>query len=325
MKVILCFLLFACFQIVQSTGSRIELEFSGSVHGVEGSVSVDGQRWFSLNPNTAFYTAGQWHSQNTGNFFFAALIKHPVLTNMGTTLPPRCLGHSAKIPNQTLLPKQGSTKNKDMVVFRSTVVREGGIKDTAVSGDMPIYNFPSVLLHQGLLPELGYAYFHGLWPQPVVSKNLTALNVRLPNRHEGPILFTSTKGSSVLLGPINDPLNTVFQIVKSGGRAMDPPALAFGPSAMLTSLPYGYSNSIVLLVGNGATETIGRYGPIIRNKLQYRYNLFASSRLADPFVEKLSAWTDNGAYYFYAGQAVKTLPPLKQRFQSGYRIFPRRE
>ena len=143
-------------------------------------------------------------------------------------------------------------------------------------------------------------------------KNLTALK-RLPNRYEGPVLFTDVDGTSVLFGPLNDPLNTVFNIVSSaGGKQGHVKALAFGPSSMLTSLPQGYSTRVVLVVGDGATESIGRYGPLLSgNELQYRSHHFFRSRIADPFVDKISAWTDNGAYYFYAGEQTKTMPPAQ--------------
>ena len=59
---------------------------------------------------------------------------------------------------------------KNIVIFESKIAREGGITNTNFSGSIPILNFPSILMGQGRLPHLGYAYFHGLWPQPVVSK-----------------------------------------------------------------------------------------------------------------------------------------------------------
>ena len=175
---------------------------------------------------------------------------------------------------------------------------------------------------QGRLPHLGYAYFHGLWPQPVVSKNLTALQ-RLPNRYEGPVLFTDVDGTSVLLGPLNNVLNTVFNIVSSaGGKQGHAKALAFGPSSMLTSLPQGYSTRVVLVVGDGATESIGRYGPLLSgNELQYRSYHFFRSRIADPFVDKISAWTDNGAYYFYAGNKRRPFRQRNPHFHSGCPIL----
>ena len=73
---------------------------------------------------------------------------------------------------------------------------------------------------------------------------------RLPNRYEGPVLFTDVDGTSVLLGPLNDPLNTVFNIVSSaGGKQGHVKALAFWSIVMLTSLPQGYSTRVVLVVG----------------------------------------------------------------------------
>ena len=268
--------------------------------------------WFSFDRNTAFHTAREWHSQTSGNLFFVSSKKADGEDGYGQ-YSSTVLSWSINTASETDFTTEARLYPKEnIVIFESKIAREGGITNTNCSGAIPILNFPTVLTGQGRLPRLGYAYYHGLWPQPVVSKNLTALQ-RLPNRYEGPVLFTDVDGTSVLFGPLNDPLNTVFNIVNSaGGKQGHAKTLAFGPSSMLSSLPYRYRYSVVLVVGDGATETVGRYGPLLNGKeLQYRSYHFSRSRLADPFVDKISAWTDNGAYYFYAGEQTKTMSPAQ--------------
>lgn len=65
-----------------------------------------------------------------------------------------------------------------------------------------------------------------------------------------------------------------------------------GVSSEVNSLPIGFSHRTVLSAGKGITATLNQWGRGLRA-------LHSTDRMdtSDPVVNKLSYWTDNGAYY----------------------------
>jgi hypothetical protein len=174
-----------------------------------------------------------------------------------------------------------------------------GARRTNRSRGLPIIGFPSIDLISA--EKLGYAAWHGLWPDPFVGMNLSSLPSP-PSYQDGPVVFTSKDGLSLLIGPLSDPLSTVHSIKKE--------SLTFGSSCAIENLPPSHTVSTVAVVGDGMHDVISKYGGIIRAlhtpispKTQQ-----GIPKLKDPTLQFLSAWTDNGAFYFWNAQGQKVLP-----------------
>ena len=171
---------------------------------------------------------------------------------------------------------------------------EGASQTNTGKRELPIMAFPSVDLNS--VENLGYAAWRGLWPDPYVGMNLTAFPPG-PNYQDGPVVFTSDKRFSILFGPISDPLNTVHSIDQTEN------ALVFGTSSIVESLPIGHSMSVVAVLGKGMHDTMKKYGELVLLSAKP-----SGPKLEDPTLEYLSAWTDNGAYYFWDSTGQKVLP-----------------
>ena len=163
-----------------------------------------------------------------------------------------------------------------------------------VQKEQPIFGFPSFRLGHAAMPSLGFALWQGLWPVPQIDMNLSSTDAfgAFPRR-DGPVLFTSAQRESLLVGPVDDLLNTVFRAPSQS--AVDA-SLAYGPSGRVSHIHAGYSFSIAMITGNGPTDAIRRYGDVLRRARGIDAHKF--ERLADATVSKISYWTDNGAFYF---------------------------
>ena len=64
-----------------------------------------------------------------------------------------------------------------------------------------------------------------------------------------------------------------------------------GLSGEITQVPAGFTHETILVSADGVTATMDYYG----RKMRTAYNV---NKRADPVVEKLGYWTDNGAYYY---------------------------
>jgi hypothetical protein len=311
---VLCALLL-CVSVVLGQGSPLTVHFGASGQGqhVVGSVVVGKTIWFNLDANTAVHADGAWNSQSKRSLKLTSQKEDRGKDQYGkfsrTTLT---WGLAPQKPAFSTEVRSYPAEN--VAIFTTRVVSKTGLSKTNLTGAGTLLNFPSIQIGSGKMPDLGFSYFHGLWPQPVVGKNLTSLKVRLPNRHEGPVLFTSMDRESVLFGPLDEHFNTVFDVGSSCGvRCGTGGVLAFGPSGSLLELPESYSYSVAAVFGNGPTDTIRRYGKMVlgdpASSTKDSAAIASAGRVPDVFLEKVSAWTDNGAYYFYAGQQVKTMPP----------------
>lgn len=176
----------------------------------------------------------------------------------------------------------------------------------------PLVAFPSICTAPPaplLTPALGYAFWsgiQGLWPEPAVGRNISGAFAALSRaqRRDGPVLFSAPASAanpderlSLLLGPLDDPLNTIFAPGRAAGAAAagaGQPTLDFGLAAAIREpLPANHSYSMLVVAGAGPTQTLNRYGQLTR--LLLRGSAAPVPRLPDPFVQKLSYWTDNGA------------------------------
>eukprot|EP00943_MAST-04B_sp_MAST-4B-sp1_P004131 g4131.t1 len=315
--------LFVTCTIVQTVGANFNVPFGTTKkhNGVDGSIYVDDEKWLQFDQNTALFANSQWYSQSEKNGVSLVNTRKYAGDDIYGKFNSVELTWSINNQNNADFSTEvRSYVNEEIAVFTATILSTGGLKNTSSSiKKLPILNFPSIYLSSktkkydtGIVDKLGYAYFHGLWQGPVVKQNLQILP-RLPERHEGPVIFTNSKGKTVLIGPLNDPLNLVFQITNSnGGNRGNEKVLSFGPSQMLQSLPEKYTYSVVAVFGEGATKTIQRYGKLLlgfpASTLKNVANEMRSSRVPDPFLEKVTAWTDNGAYFFYDKLGQTRLP-----------------
>ena len=99
-----------------------------------------------------------------------------------------------------------------VAIFRTEV--GSGLQRTNRSGELPVVGFPSVALESA--ETLGFALWHGLWPDPVVGQNLSVPLPGRPNYHDGPVAWSCPEAAgkprlSLLVGPLSDPLNTVVK------------------------------------------------------------------------------------------------------------------
>lgn len=207
-------------------------------------------------------------------------------------------------PQQLRTAARHYANNPRVVVFESCVVGAPLLETNHSASSLPVIGFPSVQFSS--VEQLGYAYWHGLWPDPVVGLNLSDPLQGRPNYHDGPMVFSAHEARaegagrlSILIGPLSDPLTTVF------GATHD--SLYFGPSARVQSLPSGYCYTTVAVLGDGVTDTVKRYGELLQ--LQASASSVQPKKLADPNLRSLSAWTDNGAFYFWNAFGTKVLPP----------------
>ena len=185
----------------------------------------------------------------------------------------------------------------NVLTFHVTVP-QGARATNSTNRDLPIVGFPSIDLSS--VASLGYAAFQGLWPSPVVGQKLTAFpKFSLPR--DGPVVFTTPRTNSkssysLLFGPVSDPITTVHTIDKN--------ALRFGLSQAAANLPAQHTMSTVAVFGPGMQATMKNYGEILA-KVQGAGDI---SRAEDPILTHLSAWTDNGAFYYWNAAGQKVLP-----------------
>ena len=297
---------------------------------ITGGLYVDNEKWLQFDENSALFANNKWNSQTAGSIVLIDTIDNIEGNDQygKYSCIKKIWSLDTKLPSFST--EVCSYPSEEVAIFKTTILSNDLKGTNGTNPKFPIINFPSIYLDEsgkhdnGMIENLGYAYFHGLWQGPVVKQNLQTLP-RLPQRHEGPIIFTDKNGKTVLLGPLNDPLNTVFQISSNNGN--NKKVFSYGPSQMIESLPinYTYSVAAVLAPINGATNTIQRYGKMLlghqASTMEDVAKTMKQSRVKDPFVEKISAWTDNGAYFFYNNLGQKNLPPAQIALPSWINSF----
>ena len=295
---------------------------------LQGAVSVNGAEWLQFAGGLGVHANGQYRACTA-----AKGTPHPAATPQDTD---RLGKHTGKTSfdfecagARVTVAARSYGAATTVLSFKLT---GGNISMGSAGGNQPVVGFPAFALDGGRLPELGWAWWHGLWPNleaGPASAGVQALH-RVPARHDGPVLFTGPAGANagaLLVAPLDDPLNTVFtapsRAAQAGagkhGAKKAGALLAFGPSGALARLDEGYGYQIALVAAPGATAAFEAYGALLRKQNgveEHATNIDkvlapwppAGSRLPDPMVSKLSLWTDNGAWLFCDPNSQRSLP-----------------
>ncbi|EDQ87480.1 uncharacterized protein MONBRDRAFT_33304 [Monosiga brevicollis MX1] len=195
------------------------------------------------------------------------------------------------------------------------VMLDQALADTNRSLDYaPIFGFPALDLTAGCTPELGFLYWHGLWPIPHAGTGLnsTLAHVSEPRRHDGAIVFTqpfdrnggtlpaSAAYSSLVVGPLSHLATTVFEVDAEQ-------RLEFGPPSQISSLDANWTFSTLLVAGAGTTAAVHAYGAALK-AWHGMVGGANAARLSDPALTHVGFWTDNGAGDFWNEDGIKVLP-----------------
>jgi hypothetical protein len=288
--------------LVRATSSGLlDVAFDATNSGLNSSLSVEGEMWLDLscalmlqykNAPVALTHAATTH--DTGS---------DALGPFERTTHSWRAGDGAADLISTSLRRYTRAGDDDFAIFDMRAAQP--LPGTATgSAQHPVLEFPRVALGKGAgrVAELSWLDWHGLWPIPNTGVGLTTMG-GLPQRRDGPVLFTSLERRSLLLGPLDEPLNTVH--AAGGGR------LCFGPSGSLATLEQGWSYAVVIVAAGGPTLAMRRYGDLLQAAAGG-----AVQRLPDPAVSQLSYWTDNGAYYYYNAAGKQALPSPEKALPS---------
>lgn len=282
---------------------ELQVAFRATKDGfARSSVAVVGDEvWLQMAPYTPLHAFGKVFTQQDGSLHLATV--SPQLTQGRDELGQyqqksfvwTLQGTNCNVTTSMRVLSTGS------VVF-STVF--AGAEFSETNSSHPVIAFPSFQLNTRKTASLGYAYWHGLWPQPVVSDNLSSdvFARERPARHDGPVMFSSNKAAgpggpfvSIVIGPLDQPLSTVFDVRAS---VSSDEFLSFGPSGEFQKIDNGYCYSVVVVAGPGPTHTMESYGAALKKVRGINGRV---TRLSDPFVDRISFWTDNGAVLFWNG------------------------
>lgn len=292
------------------TNVRLNVTFNASAASdkMHGALSVNGIPWLPLAPDSPlrYNNTVSTQTNRTLQLFSTATVRgsDALGSFLATTLswrasaPEDIRGKAASTASSPLLETTVRVYSSGTLAVFSSRLHLPLANCTAPDGAMPSVAFPRYAVGASTpAAELGYAYWHGLWPQPVVGSGLSRRSPRQPPaRHDGPVVFSSVlpngTRAALVLAPLNDPLNTVFTITDSTVTQDD--VLSFGPAPALAAVPAGYACEVAAVVGEGTTAAMATLRGVLR-----AYNGGPTRRVADPFVERLTLWTDNGAYLFW--------------------------
>jgi hypothetical protein len=117
----------------------------------------------------------------------------------------------------------------------------------------------------------------------------------------GPVvLYEEHNGTTVVLAPHNN------FMTESHNLSTD--ALSFGPGGLIASLPPGFTQETILVVGTGISATVLEWGRLAR-----AVHSPAAGKLSDVTLEQLGYWTDNGAAYYWYNYGDKVTPLQPQQ------------
>jgi hypothetical protein len=242
--------------------------------------------WLDFSPDLKVST-GKWESLHPGK-----AKKSTGTDKLGSYTETYIMWGAGDISVSTSIRSYPNSLHVCTTKFLNTINRVAASNER-----QPLAGFPSFQTGGGKMPNLGFALWTGLWPEEVVSSGLKNTDELggLPRR-DGPILFTSTSRQSLVVGPVDDFLNTVYRAPSSTSSS---PALAFGPSSRLARIDAGYSYSVAFVPGDGPTDAMKFYGNVLRKARGLPlYPARPVARLPDASVSKLSYFTDNGAWFF---------------------------
>eukprot|EP00038_Savillea_parva_P010740 m.192438 g.192438 ORF g.192438 m.192438 type:complete len:897 (-) comp18641_c0_seq1:102-2792(-) len=315
---------------------RLHVDFGANAFGLFGSVSINDDLWWPMEHATPLRIDHQVLSQRalspanrlslvashttTGHDTFGTYTR--VAHVWGSASSDHGPHQQDSVVNPLSTPRlvletacRTYASRPNLAVF-DTVALSAWMGTNSSRGDAsPITQFPVINVTDtgvdgGVVQNASYTLWTGLWPLPAVRRvGQLATTEMWQRRHDGPVMLTAPDRTTVVVGPVNDTLNMVYTHVGSGGsgNGNNGNGLAFGPSGMLTSVPQGRAFQIMMVAGLGPTTALRSYGQL---------HVMASTgglstpplKLPDPFVEAVSAFTDNGAYYYWNADGVKVLP-----------------
>lgn len=180
----------------------------------------------------------------------------------------------------------------------SNPVLPQGVREMDPGNYDPVVSFPA--LSGGKLETLGYL----TWQSRMVNAESGTNVTRGPGGQNeplidgmglqglstsGPVVLFDPQFNSLVIAPM-DNFKSVVHHVRGGTGASA--TWDTGVSSELTSLPPGFEHRTLLVAGRGITATLDAFGRTIRMALKTNRRMVQ----ADPNLQYLSYWTDNGAY-----------------------------
>jgi hypothetical protein len=143
------------------------------------------------------------------------------------------------------------------------------------SGGSNTLSFPSLTTYPRGLNHIAYA---GMFAYPTFYGS----------SEESPWIYFDSSFHTVILSPA-----THFMVASTGTNGQ---ALASGISTKIASLPAGFTQQTLLVVGNGINQTFDQWGALLTGLT----GKTRPSNDADVMLSRLGYWTDAGSSYYYA-------------------------
>ena len=148
---------------------------------ITGGLYVDNEKWLQFDENSALFANNKWNSQTAaGSIVLIDTIDNiEGMISMENILALKKYGpltHDTKLPSFST--EVCSYPSEEVAIFKTTILSNDLKGTNGMNPKFPIINFPSIYLDEsgkhdnGMIENLGYAYFHGLWQGPVVKQNL---------------------------------------------------------------------------------------------------------------------------------------------------------
>jgi hypothetical protein len=301
-------LLCLLFDSMASSASSPSLDVVVDSAGSSYEVRVDGLKWLT-SATTRLHTNGRWHSSTdptnplvfggsesftgstrtfgpfTGHSFYY-LAQDAEGTTPFTITFKRFSSGKALIFEQTF-PKGAHGTSLHTPPYSYLSLPQDTPWRELESETQVLSEFPTFLTDRGSLPSLGYLFWTGRFLTPYWGQGLHNVS----GIETGPIVLFDGDKSTVVISALNN-----FKVGMASTNMSNPagPSLSFGLSGSLTSIPEGFTHQLLFYAGQGITNTIYEWG-------QAMQDYYSSKRYIekDIFLNKLSYWTDNGAYYFF--------------------------
>lgn len=264
------------------------------------TISVDGSMWLESAPLRLF--SERWRS----------LVHGSVTTTDGTDVLGRyrCknVTWNAEESRIVLHTALCSYLEHDIAIFyqqlplgahgtnASNPVLPGQLRVMDPGNYPPVVSFPAVTGPR--LEHLGFLTWESRMVSAEWGKNISSgpsgnneplITGRGPQGlSTGPVALYDSELRTAVFGPMDNFKNTVNHIRASVRGSV----WETGVSSEVEELPAGFVHRTMLVVDQGVTAALDKWGSALRK-------VYGTSRVskADPNVEYLSYWTDNGAYY----------------------------
>ena len=297
-KLFLLSLLVACSLIHASIAGKVE-NFEVKINQTTGGFQLylSDKLWF--NSGTVFiHNNGKWHTPLDGSL---------KLTGNSTATGELDWG-PMDIYNFNWMDMDGHKYTTYSVVFREIPVvifgqqwDDGGNNTSVGKDDTTLSMWPTLKLEDLSGVELGFTTWAGGQLGKQTTGKLDSKTEEIYNKVDGgfPIaIFDSQMENTLVIAPQNSFMSG-HQTTWKPSEAKDGNYWGSGLLGTVESVPAGYSMETIMVAGNNISDTLGKWGGLIRE----RYGKKESYRLADYSINYLGYYTDNGAcYYYYSGQ-----------------------